>query len=49
MTEEDKKIEKLLLEYDRADDKGKSYQEYYEEIFEVYFEPNIFDDNKMVE
>jgi len=36
-------IEKLLREYDRADDNGKGYREYYEDVFLVYFEPNFFE------
>ena len=36
-------IEDILRRYDRADDNGKAYQEYYDDVFEVYFEPNYFE------
>ena len=36
-------IEDILRRYDRADDRGKGYQKYYDDVFLVYFEPNFFE------
>jgi hypothetical protein len=41
--EQDRRIEKILREYDRNGDGGKSYDEYFEEVYMEFFEPNLFD------
>lgn len=38
-----KDVEKILREYDRGNDNGRSYREYYSDIFEPYYEPNMFE------
>jgi hypothetical protein len=40
---QDRRIEKILREYDRNGDGDKSYDEYFEEVYMKYFEPNLFD------
>jgi len=39
-------IEDILRRYDRADDNGKGYREYYDDVFEPYFEDNLFENEK---
>ena len=41
-------IEDILRRYDRADDNGKGYREYYDDVFLVYFEPNFFESEEVV-
>jgi len=39
-------IEDILRRYDRADDNGKGYREYYEDVFEQFYEENCFEVEK---
>lgn len=39
----DKKIEKILNDFDKGNDQGKTYKTYYKDVYEEYIEPNTFD------
>lgn len=36
-------IEKILEDYDRSNDNSRSYKQYHKEIYDVFYEPNIFE------
>lgn len=43
MTDKNRTVENILKEYDRGTDRGKSFELYYQEIFEIYYEKNCFE------
>ncbi|MFH1547624.1 MAG: hypothetical protein ABIC57_04000 [bacterium] len=42
-------IERILRDYDNGGDRGRSYKEYYTDVFEPCYERNCFDNEEKEE